>query len=279
MKSVLKLIREKYHPLWHIRRIKWLNGLLNKLDFPVCFKDKVTGFKIWIYWYRDMPYLLDTSIMESEVKDAIDLVLETCRVKSFWDVGANIGYYSWFMSNKLKGIDIVLFEPFPTNFSLLEKTISSNHFEQITLVKKAVSNETGRAVFMADDVSGATGQFESLYDDTNEMAVASAYGLTRKIEVETVKVDEFLETGIEVPDLMKIDIEEAEHLLFEGGVHLLKENKTVFIMECFNQELLEKLKRHELNLYRLDDASNYIMCPKRYIQLNEKLTKKYSRLR
>ena len=276
MKNLLKFIREKYHPLWHIRRIRWLNSLFQKLDFPVCFKDKVTGFKIWVYWYRDMPYLLDTSIMEAEVKDAFDLVLETCRVDSFWDIGANIGYFSWFISSRLTNKDIVMFEPFSTNFKLIEKTISSNCFDKVVLVKKAISNETGRATFMADDLSGATGQFECLYDESNEMAVASAYGLTRKIEVDTIRLDDFFESGMKVPDLMKIDIEEAEHLLFEGGSHLLEENKTVYIIECYNHDLLNKLKKHENNVYTLDDASNYLVCPKNYFQLNVEAAKKYS---
>ena len=116
--------------------------MLSTIDFTYGFKDQTLGIKIFIYWYRDLPYLFGQSyILEREVKDAINLILQNEDKKSFWDVGANIGYYSLLISSLLPDSKIIAFEPFTKNINLLIHTINFNRIKNITVVSKAVPNK------------------------------------------------------------------------------------------------------------------------------------------
>ena len=45
------------------------------------------------------------------------------RLRSFWDIGANIGYYTWLVKSAAPDVEAILFEPFVPNLELN----TSNH--------------------------------------------------------------------------------------------------------------------------------------------------------
>ena len=47
-------------------------------------------------------------------------------LRSFWDVGANIGYYTWLMKSARPEIEAVLMEPLPANPAMIAETIRRN---------------------------------------------------------------------------------------------------------------------------------------------------------
>jgi FkbM family methyltransferase len=99
----------------------------------------------------------------------------------FFDIGANIGTYSW---NALDaGIkDIYLFEPDPTNQRLVSKTISNNIIKNAFLFPIALGKNVELALFLIDEVSGAAG---TLNEQNNPKSIQLAYDLSqyRKIPV------------------------------------------------------------------------------------------------
>ena len=62
------------------------------------------------------------------------------------DVGAHIGFYSLLAADKVgeKG-HVYAFEPAPATFEILNANISINAFDNITAVKKAVTDKSGVA--------------------------------------------------------------------------------------------------------------------------------------
>ena len=214
--------------------------------------------------------------MEPEVRDVFDLILENHTVNRFWDIGANIGYYSWFVQSKGSCEKILMFEPFKENLNLIDKTIKANCLKNIVVFGKAVSDSVGKTSFMVDEFSGATGQLEDFYDAENEYAIASAYGLKNKVEVETISLDSVIENGEVIPDFVKIDIEEAEALLFEGARIILERNESVYVLETYNMELLDNLAGFNNTIYKIDEASNYIIIPSRFDLLIEVIGSKYT---
>jgi FkbM family methyltransferase len=87
--------------------------------------------------------LSENYIFEKEVRDAITLILKFVKISKFWDVGGNIGYYSFLISSLLPKSEIVAFEPFGKNIDLFKRTIKDNRITNIKLIGKAVSNKTG----------------------------------------------------------------------------------------------------------------------------------------
>lgn len=90
------------------------------------------------------------------------------------------------------------FEPEPNNFELLKKNVELNHFTNVLLYNKAVSNTIGKAKFVLADYG--TGQHK-LGD--------SKFG-TKIIDVEVTTVD------LDKIDFAKIDVEGAELLVLKG---------------------------------------------------------------
>ena len=110
--KILEYIRRKFQPLWRIRRTKCLHKFFSLIAFKYGFRDKYTGFKIFIYWYRDLPFLLSNNyIFEKEVRRAIILFAKLKNISKFWDVGANIGDYSFLISDLMPKSEITAFEP------------------------------------------------------------------------------------------------------------------------------------------------------------------------
>jgi FkbM family methyltransferase len=77
-------------------------------------------------------------------------------VRSFWDVGANIGIYGFTALSLRPSCLIVLVEPDHYNRLLLHKTIGGNHLS-VTLVEKAVSDVIGAIQFLPDMITGSSG--------------------------------------------------------------------------------------------------------------------------
>jgi len=68
-----------------------------------------------------------------------------------FDVGANIGLYSIFLSQSHRDLQIFAFEPIPQTFSILEKNLgASPHGSQIKLFNIGLSRQSGRSQFEFD---------------------------------------------------------------------------------------------------------------------------------
>lgn len=131
------------------------------------------------------------------------------------DVGANIGYYTLLMA-KLKAV-VHSFEPEPNNFTLLKNNVELNHFTNVILHNKAVSNINGKAKFILAD-----------YGIGQHKLGNSKFG-TRTIDVTVTTID------LENIDFAKIDVEGAELLVLQG----MKTLPNKMILE-FNTENLKE---------------------------------------
>ncbi len=89
----------------------------------------------------------ETQLFERHIKDG-DVVL---------DLGANIGYFT-LIAAKCVGANgkVYAFEPDPTNFSFLKKSVEINNYKNVICEQKAVSNENGKVkLFLHKFITGA----------------------------------------------------------------------------------------------------------------------------
>lgn len=56
----------------------------------------------------------------------------------------------------------------------------------------------------------------------------------------TATVDDLIGGGLPAPDLMKIDVEQAEHLVLAGATACLNKNRPVLVLETSNSEVFAK---------------------------------------
>jgi FkbM family methyltransferase len=148
------------------------------------------------------------------------------------DVGANIGYYTLLAARLVgsKGI-VYAFEPEPTGYELLCKSIAINGYTNIIATQKALSN-----------VSGKT----KLYVDPNHIGVSSLArdsaavygGVVGCLNVETVTLDDFLKAiGNDKVDVLKVDVEGAEELVLSGAQKVLDYNNLTIFLEFIPEKM------------------------------------------
>jgi len=123
----------------------------------------------------------------------------------FWDVGANIGFYS-LLASSCPGVNVIAFEPNPATVKVLRKNIELNQRSNIKVLNIALSESDGMARF--DTIQR---------DSTAAMAHLANEETDGTIEVVAKRGDKLVESGdVPKPDVLKIDVEGAEYLVLKG---------------------------------------------------------------
>jgi len=107
-----------------------------------------------------------------------------------FDVGAHEGYHSQQYLNN----DTVLyaFEACPDMISVLENKFSN--VSNFILIKKAVSNFSGKAIFnLAKQEDYGCSSLLEFSEKANEQWVGRSFKITDKIEVDVIKLEDFIE--------------------------------------------------------------------------------------
>jgi FkbM family methyltransferase len=187
--------------------------------------------------------MMDDATQETSILETFSAVLKTMPPDhrlTFWDVGANIGLYTWQCALARPDSQIVSFEPDPRNLRCLERTSGAWALSHHTIMATAVAEKSGRAGFCVDELAGATGTLQCDEESFNQRH----YGMApRRIEVETIALDDFMRDR-PPPDIIKIDVEGAELRVLRGAARLLAQHRPVLFFESFEHgaDILEQLR-------------------------------------
>jgi FkbM family methyltransferase len=206
--------------------------------------------------------------LEPAVRDAFSLVLEVAKPEVFWDVGANLGFYSWFVHQYPTVRRLVLFEPDPTNFGLIMKTIQKNRVSNCEVIDVALSDHAGEALFLVDRASGTTGSLSSVSSTDNPSSLQYGYKLGETIRSRTATIDGLIKEGLRAPDLIKIDVEGAEGLVLAGAENCLVRYQPALIIETSNAKLLRQLSNRGYRNFRVDGGNWLCIFPKPGMELD-----------
>lgn len=258
LSKILSFIRNRWHPLRKLRRLAVFRWFQNKFDFTIYKRVPGTRVRVAMKLLRDASWL--TITLEPQVCDAFALVLGVTNPKVFWDVGANLGFYSWLVRQHPSIQHLVLFEPDPTNFDLITKTIRKNGVLNCRPMNLALSDVDGHALFLVDRASGATGSLGSVSNANNPHSLQYDCRMHETISSRTATVDSLISEGLPAPDLMKIDVEGAEHLVLAGAEACLNQTRPALILETSNSKLLRQLSDKGYAVFRIDAGNFLCVC-------------------
>jgi FkbM family methyltransferase len=154
----------------------------------------------------------------------------------FYDVGANIGFFS-LLAARLVGNEgrVVAFEADPEVAARLREHPARNKFDRITIEQLAVWSEPRTVFFERTDPATSP--------DRGLGHVVSG-GAKNTIQVDAVSLDDYASTG-PAPDFVKCDVEGAEVEVFRGALNLLRRKRPIILFEMHSEEnrriLLEEL--------------------------------------
>jgi FkbM family methyltransferase len=222
-----------------------------------------------------------TILFEDLIKDS----------KVFFDVGANIGYFSVLGEKINSNLKTFSFEPsFGPSF-FIEKNIKLNNLRNVKLIKKAVSHINGELLF--HDVINT--KYPWIVHNLNgSNSLQNQYGRekSKSYNVSVVTLETVInENNLTQLDFLKLDTECTEHLILESSLSVINKFEPIIICEVFDiiekevQNVLDQMNNYEIYQYRdnyivkisnLFEASkdiefrNFIFCPK---NKTEKITK------
>lgn len=159
----------------------------------------------------------------------------------FFDVGANIGLISLFISRFRKDASIFSFEPSKVTSSALESSILKNEILNIQVIKKGVSDKTQDNIplFMDSKSSGGNSLLRS--------AITHAVDVSEYISL--VTLDDYVKILNKIPAVIKVDVQDAEKFVIEGSRELIKNYGPTFIIET-NHEIFLKDKEIFLEIFK-----------------------------
>ena len=144
---------------------------------------------------------------------------------TFFDIGANIGWYSINIAASRRATKVYCFEPIPKTYQSLTTNLELNSVSNVTAYNFGFSVKAGEFPF---------------YYYSEGSGNASSVNVTGRADVECVKckvrtLDDFTnETGIHV-DFIKCDVEGAELLAFQGGIETIKRDKPIVFSEILRK--------------------------------------------
>lgn len=147
---------------------------------------------------------------------------------TFYEVGANTGYYARFVLHHLPVGSLVAFEPMAGNLDLLRRNLELGRFApgRWRVEPVALSDEDGTADLQVDDVADGSAVLDRLTGGAASGGRA-ARGLGPKVErVSVRRLDSLVaEDRLPPPGVMKVDTEGAEALVFAGATETLRAHR------------------------------------------------------
>lgn len=223
-----------------------INSIIPKNAVFYILRGKLRGKK----WYLSSsnPGILVGLHDENELICELDNQLTNKAV--FYDVGANVGFFTLLASSIAKDVNVIAFEPLPRNLFYLKNHLSLNNVENVKIVEAALSNSSGTCDFF-------------VYEEGHGNITGDIYEFKEKIfKVPKITIDELVEKNeIPAPDIIKIDVDGGELLVLNGANKTIGKNRPILFIETHTQELLEDccqfLRGHgyEMDLLNIDGKS------------------------
>ncbi len=182
-----------------IKKVK----IFKKYTFYYLANDKYVGQRVAVEKYE--PY--ETQLILRQLKKDGVVV----------DVGANIGYYTILMADKVK--KIYAFEPDKISFEILKKNIAANKLKNVTAINAAVGSK--------EEIKNLYKSKENLGD--HKLYKTQKQEFLQKEAVEVIKLDNYLKD--EKIEMIKIDTQGWEPEVIEGAKNIIKKDSPVIFLE------------------------------------------------
>lgn len=219
-------------PLARVRRIPVLGPCAGWASAKILPRDSLVwvqvrrgpGLGIWLRLNPRTGRDYFEGAVEPEVQQALVQCLHPGMV--FYDIGANIGFFS-LLGARLVGSAgrVVAFEPEPAAAARLREHVARNALANVTVEEAAVWSAAGAVAFARSDPASSPDRGLGHVDPVGEQG---------SIRVRAVSLDDYALAA--PPDLIKCDVEGAEVHVFRGAPRLLNQKRPSILCELHSEE-------------------------------------------
>lgn len=162
-------------------------------------------------------------------------------------MGSNIGYYSIMAGKVNPNIKAYAFDPSPGPFYYLNENIKLNQLHQVMPFQMALSDANGSFSFhVAVSEKYKYLKYNSL-GGSGHLSHVRENPTQNQVTVLAQTLDDFVkEREIGQMDLLKLDVEEAEHLVLAGGHQSIIKFRPIVVCEVFSTDMLLQIQNEIL---------------------------------
>ncbi len=197
-------------------------------DRIIYLLQRVLGFGNYLFlfsWYKILTLKKDT-----RENDFFYFVEQLNDKDTVLDIGANIGFMSFFLAKKVKGGKVYSFEPIPENINTVLRIKKFFKLENVQVQDYALGDESKMLTMIMPLIGKAKKQGLSHVVDENN----TEKGL--QFSVEQNRLDDIKLLKNQRIQGIKIDVENFEYQVFKGGFELIKSNKPIIYCELWDNE-------------------------------------------
>ncbi len=252
-------------PLWRRRLRQVLYVILRAFGMrsvrvhvrgrPLCIdlRDRTLGRYFWVFRTYE-PFEAD--LIERAAQSGMAAV----------DIGANVGYLTVLLGNRVGPTGrVIAFEPDPTNFALLRRSVEANLLANVTCEQAAVMGSSTKVSLY---LSGVNFGDHRVFDAGDDERFND--GMPRsKVDIRAVSLDDYLSAAGLTPDLIKMDIQGAEVAALSGMRRTLAHPDLVLFCEFWPyglrrygtepRQFLDALIEAGLEIHEIDEESQSIV--------------------
>lgn len=154
--------------------------------------------------------------------------------KDIIDIGANIGFFTVLFANTVKKGKVLSVEPTKKALSRLNKNIELNNVKDKVDIFEGVASNNNENIEIK--IIEGKEEYSSIGNITHPSVVNQQW---KTEKVKSIRLDELVHEKSLNPGFIKIDVEGAEHLVFQGAQKVLKTHRPIILSEL-NDYLLKK---------------------------------------
>lgn len=225
-------------------------------------KVKIFGKYIFYYLSNDKYIGQRVALEKYEPYETKLILRQTKKGNTIIDVGANIGYYTVLLADKVgKSGKVYAFEPDKVNFEILKKNIEVNNLKNVIVVNAGVGskNET-KTLYKSEENLGDHKLYETHPPCGHPPLKKGGQNYSIKEFTKIVKLDDFIKEPI---DLIKIDTQGWEPEVIEGAKKIISKNKPIMFLEYSpasyqiakldGQKMIKSLRKIYKNIWWIDE--------------------------
>jgi FkbM family methyltransferase len=193
----------------------------------------------------------------------------------FFDIGANIGYFSIIASKLNPNAKIFACEPSLGSLHYIKENIKINLCDNVTIIDKAISNVNGKLLFH-EITNSKYPWIKHNLNGSNSLDESNISHEYQSYEVDVVTIQKILEENkLEKLDLIKLDTECTEHLILSSSINEINQYKPIIISEVYEviQDLVENIIVNEIydyTIFQYIQETNKLKKIKSFTELEEK---------
>lgn len=182
--------------------------------------------------------IANNGLVEKEETELVQKIIKQLTLKNnitFYDIGANTGYYgilaAYFDTQK---VTTYSFEPILGFAKCIKESAQINKLDNITVFNLALGNENLEKEIQ---LAGSGSSLNPKFNDNNKLP---------KQKISVKRLDDIIkENNITYPDFIKIDVEGYEYEVLEGSLDAIKKSLPILFVEIAYS--LKKLHRKFIN--------------------------------